>query len=223
MESRTVRRFALMLIVLGPVVLWWTGAARGADRAKPLPTWAEVEEVVLRHFGLLPDYRPGDILARSEVRPLFSHLERMGWEVSDRPEILRQVPADDHYLIRKLRTKRGRKFMRRIAEYPRAYDRLDRLSRLPYGKQTVHDLIYKKGGEELIEYLTTASGGKELGKMLSKAPKGTDFNKPTGLIYTAQMLLERLKTSYAAAKEAAQGKKAAKRQANRVAGAAKGS
>jgi hypothetical protein len=112
------------------------------------------------------------------------------------------VPAGNDYLVQRLRTPRGRQFMRRIANYPGAYDRLDRLSWLPYGKQTVQDLIQKKGGEDMIKYITTAPGGNELGKMLSNAPKGANFNQPTGRIYTAALLLARLKTSYAATEEA---------------------
>jgi hypothetical protein len=210
MIDRTFK-FRAVAVALGLTVCWSTGVARAATEPKPLPSLSEVRELVLRHFALLPDHRPGDIIARSEVAPLFPQLERLGWTVIDRKLILRKVPADSDYLIRKLRTRRGRKFMRRIADYPNAYDRLDRLSWLPHGKQTVHDLIYKTGGDEMIKYLTTASGGKELGKMLSNAPKGANFNKPTGRIYTVKMLLEQLEKSYAAAEKVARQKKTAKK------------
>lgn len=88
--------------------------------------------------------------------------------------------------------------MRTVSGLPLAYDRLDRLARLPLGKQTIHDMIHKAGGAELVKYLTTAKGGKELGKMLARAPKpkGHDFNKPTGRIYTVDQLLDRLETNY---------------------------
>jgi hypothetical protein len=201
----------MVAIVLGPAVAWGAGVARGGAEPKSFPPLSQVREIVLRHFAMLPDYQPGDIIARSEVAPLFAQLELLGWTVSDRRVILKKVPAGNDYLIQKLRTRRGRKFMRRIADYPSAYDRLDRLSWLPRGRQTVHDLIHGTGGHEMIKYLTTASGGTELGKMLSKTPKGTDFNKPTGRIYTAKMLLARLEKSYAAAEKAASQKKAAKR------------
>lgn len=151
---------------------------------------------------MLPDYRPGDIIAQSEVEPLFAQLKRMGWAVPERKRLLHKVPGDRDFLIRKLRTPRGRKFMRRIADYPGAYDRLDRLSWLPQGKQTVHDLIHKTGGHEMIEYLTTSAGGAALGKMLSRAPKGAHFNEPSGRIYTVEELLARLKRRYAAAAKA---------------------
>jgi hypothetical protein len=198
-----IRFSAAAALAWGSAAACWAEVARSADKPQSLPAFREVEEIVLRRFALLPDYRPGDIIARSEVEPLFAQLEGVGWKVADRQDILRRVPADNDYLVQKLRTSRGRQFMRRIANYPNAYDRLDRLSWLPHGRQTVHDLIYKTGGEEMIKYLTTASGGSELGKMLSNSPKGADFNKPTGRSYTAKLLLARLKTSYAAAQEAA--------------------
>ena len=80
-----------------------------------------------------------------------------------------------------------------------AYDRLDRLSRLPHGQQTVRDLIRGPDGYKMIEYMTTAPGGKELGNQLSNAPQGKDFNAATGRIYTAEKLLLRLEQSRAAA------------------------
>ena len=182
-------------------VTWFPNGACGGSPRKALPKFSDVKETVLRHFELLPDYRPGDIIARSEVEPLFAQLKWMGWTVADRTHILKMVPADHDYLIRNLRTPSGRRFMRRISSLPNAYDRLERLSRMPHGRQTVHDLINKVGGEEMIEYLTTTSGGKNMGKQLSNSPTGRDFNRPTGRIYTADLLLARLQKSYEAAKQ----------------------
>ena len=56
----------------------------------------------------------------------------------DDKQILERVPAKDEFLAEQLRTRSGRKFMRQISRYDNAYDRLDRLSRLPHGEQTVH-------------------------------------------------------------------------------------
>jgi hypothetical protein len=210
MYRRMVRFLAVVVLVWGWAVALGAEVPQGGDEPRPFPSYAEVREVVLRHFALLPDYAPGDMIARSEVEPLFAQLQRMGWKVADRKDILRKVPADQDYLLQKLRTPRGRKFMRRIAGYPDAYDRLDRLSWLPHGRQTVHDLIDGAGGDEMIKYLTTTLGGSELGKMLSKTPKGADFNKPTGRIYTAEMLLGQLEKSHAAEKSAGPSKGAGK-------------
>jgi hypothetical protein len=204
MYCRIPRFPAVVLIAWGLTAAWWVDVASAADKPKPLPSFEQIQELVLRHFALLPDYRPGNILAQSDVEPLFPQLQRLGWTLPNRKDVLRKIPADDSFLIRQLRTPRGLDFMRQIGSCPGAYDRLDRLSRLPQGRQTVHDLIYTlPRGYEMIQYMTTTLGGNELGKMLSKAPNGTDFNKPTGLIYTAEMLLDRLEADYAEAAKAA--------------------
>ncbi len=201
MDHRIIGADAAVCVVLGVTAAWCATSACGAVKDKPLPSFADVREAVIRHFELLPGYRPGDIIARSDVAPLFGRLGRLGFSVANREAILKKVPTDGDFLVRELRTRRGRKFMRRIANYPDAYDRLDRLSRLPHGKRTVHDLIRGPGGYKMIKYMTTTPGGKNLGRQLSNAPKGTDFNKPTGRIYTVKLLLAHLKLSYAAAKK----------------------
>lgn len=208
MRYRLVSVPAVLGIVCGLAVARGVGIVCGGSAPKPLPPLSQVEEVTLRHFALLLDYRPGDVIAQSEVEPLFAQLRLHGWTVMDGKAILQQVPADSDFVIRELHSPRGREFMHRISGYPNAYDRLDRLSRLPRGRQTVRDLIRTKGGHEMIEYMTTAPGGTGLGKMLSKAPKGADFNKPTGRIYTVEMLLNRMKESYRAAEKAAGREKA---------------
>jgi hypothetical protein len=62
-------------------------------------------------------------------------------------------------------------------------------------------------GYKLIEYLAVTDGGREMGKMLSAAPRGKNFNRPTGRIYNADQLLQRLETSLAAARSAASSSK----------------
>ena len=197
MHRRWSKWSALRLAALGLAAAWWEAIACGATGQESPPSLAQVQTVVNRHFARVPDYRPGDIIAQSDVEPLFAQLARLGWSVADRKAILAAVLADDDFLVASLRTKSGRKFMRRIAGYPEAYDRLDRLARLPCGKHAVRRLIGGPDGYKMIEYMTTTRGGIELGKQLSNTPKGKDFNKPTGRLYTAELLLERLKKSYA--------------------------
>lgn len=164
--------------------------------------FAKIEQVVVDHFRAIPDYQPGTIITRSQVEAVLRKLDRLGWPVADRNEILGQVLADDEWLVQELRTSDGRKFAAHIAGQPEGYDRLDRLTRLTNGRRTVRDLIHGPGGYRMIEYMTQSRGGQELGKMLSKAPNGADFNSPTGRIYTVDALLARLKTSYQEANKA---------------------
>jgi len=205
LTNRIGKRRLVVGMILGPAAVFWMVCTSSAakPKPKPFPTFARFEKVILRYCQDLPDYQPGGIVVRSEVEPIFKQLKMMGWVVAERRSILNRVPADNDFLVRKLRTRKGKEFMGRIANCRQAYDRLDRLCWLPHGKQTVHDLIHGKDGYKLLEYLTNAPGGKELGKMLSKAPKGADFNKPTGKVYTIRMLLVELKKSHQAAKQAA--------------------
>ena len=201
------RRMALVncvtavLLGVGPGI----AAAPVGDRSdgKPIPSFAEVRRTVLEYFEEQPDFKSGDLITRDEVAPLLSLLKKQGLPLADAKEILKKTPAKGEFLVDQLSTKGGRKFMRQISAYPNAYDRLDRLGRLPHGKQTVRDLIRGPGGEKMIEYMTTTQGGKELGKQLSNAPDGKRFNRPTGRIYTMALLLDQLEQSRTAALKAA--------------------
>jgi hypothetical protein len=200
MIRRTSRIVAVALLAWGACCGGQIESACGAEGPEPLPSFERVREVTLRHFTLLPDYRPGDIIAQSEVEPLFAQLRWIGWMVADRKRILRDVPADRDYLGRALRTPEGRELMHRIAGRAGAYDRLDRLSRLPHGRRVVLGLIQQTAGQQIVEYVTTGRQGRELEESLSQIPKGTDLSRPTGRLYTAEMLLARLEESYAAAR-----------------------
>ena len=198
MDSQTVKQRLVVVAVFGLAMGVWANVACGAKGVKPTTKRDKTAKAIVRYFEGLPGYQSGGIITRSEVKPIFQHLAKMGHRVTDPQKILKQVLADDAFLVGELRTPKGRKFMARIADYPLAYDRLDRLARLPHGRRIVRDLIHGPDGYKMIEYLTTARGGAELGKMLSKSPKGAKFNKPTGRIYTVNMLLSRLRLRLAA-------------------------
>jgi hypothetical protein len=176
-------------------------APAGSPPAKggPLPPFSEVEQTVTRYFAARPGYRPGDVITRDAVKPLLAELQKQGLPLPDAKQILEKVPAKGEFFVDQLSTSNGRKFMRRIAVYPDGYDRLDRLSRLPRGQQTVRSLIAGPDGDKMIQYMATTKGGRELGQMLSQDPGGRNFNGSTGRIYTATQLLSRLRQSHAAA------------------------
>ena len=193
-----MRVMTFLLATAAAAALSGTGfSAPAPDVPRPMPAFSAVKSVVEQHIATIPDFEKNDLITREQVEPLLAQLELLGWKVADWPAILSQTLAPGDFVASELRGgKKGLAFMRAVSRLPAAYDRLDRLARLPRGKQTVHDMIHKTGGAELIQYLTTAKGGKELGKMLSHAPKGHDFNKPTGRIYTVTDLLDRLEASY---------------------------
>jgi hypothetical protein len=179
-----------------------------------LPDFAVVEQQTKAHFKAIKDLQAGDLISRDQVEELFEVLARFGWQVADRDEILAQVLSESDPLVKRLRTKAGKKFMRQAAGYPQAYDRLDHLERLSDGRRILDRLIEGPDGYKLIEYLTTSSGGKNMGKMLSEAPGGDKFNKATGRIYTQEQLLDRLKESYTKAQQGS-GKPAGQRTGSR--------
>lgn len=198
--SATGNRFPLLLFsMVALTALLAQETAWCASRAKSLPSWSIVDKMIESHFEALPDYKPGDLIVRSEVEALLTKLARQGWRVANGRSILALVPKDDEFLAKRLRSKNGRKFMRQIADYPNAFDRLDRLGRMRRGKKIMEALVRGPDGYKLIEYMTKTGGGRELGKQLSRSPQGKDFNKPTGRIYTEKALRKRLKKSYRAA------------------------
>jgi len=200
--TRTGRRLLIGLATIGvsfwPLEIGAPAIGAPTDGGKPPKTLSitQIEKALADHLSKQPEYRAGDLLTKSDVTSALDRLEQLGWQPQDRDAVLAGVLADNDFLAAELRTADGRKFMRKISGYPQAYDRLDRLARLPQGKRTVQDLISGAGGYKMIEYLTTASGGKELGKQLSDTPKGAKFNQPTGKIYTADDLARVLKRDY---------------------------
>lgn len=165
-------------------------------RSGQLPSFDVIEAAVERHFQL-DENRMSDLVAQSEVEPVFKLLAMLGWEVADDKVILAQVLPDNDFLIRQSKTRAGQQFMQQIRAYPLGFDCLDHLARIPRGRQVVLDLIRGPDGYKMIEYLVTTGGGENMAAMLSSVPGGKKFNEPTGRIYTPQQLLERLRESYA--------------------------
>ena len=191
------------LPILGIFFLLGIAAVAADEKTKPIPPFSELRQTVLSYFQTQSDYQPGDLITREEVEPLLNRIEKLGLPLPDANRILEKVLPEDSFMARQFSTPRGRKFMRQIKAYPDGYDRVDRLSRLPRGRVTVRDLIQGPGGAKMIQYMTTAPGGINMGNMLSNDPDGAHFNSPTGRIYTADMLLARLKQIHAAAEKAA--------------------
>lgn len=173
--------------------------------------WAKIDATVSGYFAAVPGHQAGDIISRNQVEPLLTKLAAMGWKIPDAQGLLAKVPADSSWLVANLRTPRGKKFMRKIAAYPQGYDRTDRLSAISDGRKIVGALIQGPDGEEMIEYLTTTRTGKNSSKQLTAVPGGTDFDKPTGKLYTVDALLAELSALYKGGRSAPAPAPAAKR------------
>jgi hypothetical protein len=164
--------------------------------SKGVPEFSVISRCVERYFQGLDDHKPGDLISRGEVEPLFDALERLGWSTAAKPAILRRLPADTDLVVEQLRTEAGKKFMRKISKYPGAYDRLYRLSGLPNGRKLVSELIHTKGGHEMIEFLTTSRHGEELSQQLGKTAKGARFDEPVRKAFTADDLVKLLSAAH---------------------------
>jgi hypothetical protein len=169
-------------------------AAEPRDDA--VPPFDRIESAVQRHFAGLDYYRPGDLISRSDVADALDYVGDVGWDVPDRAELEGRVLADNAFIVQKLRTKDGMKFMSQIASLPGGYGRLDRLSAISGGRKLIHTLIHDRGGAELIEYLSTTKEGSNLSGTLAGTKKGSKLNKPTGRIYTVEDLVEALSMLY---------------------------
>lgn len=186
------------LVLAGLVCAWASPAMAGKNKAKAFPKFPVFAGAIEEHFDKQRDYRPGDIISQGDVKEVFRMLRGMDWVVADEDKVVADVLPDNDYMVRELRTKRGRVFMADLSKTPAAYDRLERFLRLPMSKRFFQGLLKGPDGYKMFEYMVTAKGGKVLGEQLSNAPDGHDFNKPTGHIYTVDQLLVRLEKSYTA-------------------------
>jgi hypothetical protein len=132
------------------------------------------------------------VISHGQVAGALASLKDDRFQSFAAEEILHLTLPDNSFLVTRLATPAGRRFMRKISDQPGAYARLDRLSSISRGQKLVNDLIRQKGGDELIRYLAT-DGGRHLGQQLGATPGGVDINKPTGRIYTVEDLLAALK------------------------------
>jgi hypothetical protein len=169
-------------------------SAFAATESATAPDFAVVAAAVEAHFASLADYKPGDLVARSQIEAALASVKQAGWDVPHADRIVARSLADDSFLVARLRTPAGRKFMRKVAAEPDGFARLDRLSSISGGQTLVDDLVRRKGGHELIRYLATTEGGRHLGRQLAATPHGVDINKPTDRIYTADDLLAALQS-----------------------------
>ncbi|QDT90991.1 hypothetical protein [Gimesia algae] len=163
---------------------------------KKIPPLDEVMQIIEEYFSDRKGYKSGDMLTRGQIKPLFRQLQQAGWSVKAEKDILKRLHADSDFLVAQLSTPKGVIFMRRIAQMPGGYDRLDHILVMPYGKRRIREFINSPGGYTMIEYMTTTKGGKNLGKYLSKAKTGKGFNQPTPYIYTQTDLTNVLKQAY---------------------------
>jgi hypothetical protein len=172
--------------------------------APNLPSWEQVQKIVDQQLNSVGDYQSGDLISKRQVDPIFDLLQRAGWTVRDRAEIMNFVCADNDAIIRQFRrSSAGKQFMRQVNKAPYGYDRVDQIDRLQggrtLGESTIEMLISTPGGYKNIWNLDKSSAQQIQMWMLAPGWNKIDFNGSTGRLYTAEAFLARLKKSYEAA------------------------
>jgi hypothetical protein len=164
--------------------------------ASQRPNFTQVAQAVADSLRGSSDYQKGDLITQRQVRAALANVVAIGWDVPDRDRLIDRALAESSFLVRELSAPAGRKFMRKLAQHPGTFSRLDRLTTIEDGQATIHSLIQQKGGDDLITYLATTSGGKNLGKMMASTKGGVDLNKPTGRIYTEDDFITAIRQVY---------------------------
>jgi hypothetical protein len=179
---------AVLLLAFSPSVSRLPAADRG-----PQPAETKLQRAVHAYFAQISGYQRGDLIDRDQVRGLLKQLAADGYKTPDPDELLAKVPDRTEWFVQEFRgSAAGRTLMRQIVKYPEAFDRMDRLSRLPLGKQRVREIIRGPDGYKFVQALTTSPTGKGTAKLLTNARGAENFDKPTGRLYTEGALLREL-------------------------------
>ena len=169
---------------------------RRSSAQKPLP-FSEIQKAVEEHFKPTRDFQPGDLITRSDVQAVLGTLASIGWNVPRQDEIVEMALPDDDFLVEQLRSKKGKKVFDRVAKYPGALDKLDRMRQMPKGEATFTTWVQKtKHSAKLFEEILTTPGGQRLLADAGKLNGSKDLNKPTGRIYRVAELLTVLNAAY---------------------------
>jgi hypothetical protein len=194
---------ALATVGLILTAVTFSAAAEKTD-ARPAEglTFSQIRRVVEKNLTANPRYRPGDLIVRCDVEPIFNELIGLGFMPGDTEELYDAFLPDMAPLIQQLRTDAGRKFMLQIRDIKGAYDRLERLSWLPGGPIALGQMINDPEGVDKLKALTTSAGAAAIRKQFPDDSRATNFERPTGHIHTAEGLLKHLEQIHKARSEA---------------------
>jgi len=185
---------ALNLLAVGAIVALLPAIATAKNGATP--KFEQIEQVVTQQMARKPGYQPGDLISRADVEPVFNRLMELGFEPADRETLYDAFLPHNSFLVSELSTAAGQRFMRKVSKYPQAYDRLERLSWMPAGRELIRELTQRSDGPEVLQSLTTPEGAKAVEKIMAGDVRGANFALPTGHIHTAEQLLERVRESH---------------------------
>jgi hypothetical protein len=186
--SRAIATLGLILTA----ATFSAAAERTDGRPEEGLTFSQIRAVVEKNLKANPRYRPGDLIVRCDVEPIFNELIGLGFVPADTEELYDAFLPDMAPLIQQLRSDAGRKFMLEIRNIEGAYDRLERLSWLSGGSQALGRMIRDPDGVEKLRALTTPAGAAAVRKQFPDDARAQNFDRPTGHIHTADALLKHL-------------------------------
>ncbi|MHB8970026.1 MAG: hypothetical protein ACYC3X_10145 [Pirellulaceae bacterium] len=161
----------------------------------------QVQQVVVAHFSDQAKYRPRDLISQSDVADVLKKLAQAGWKPVDQEQILADTLPNDNFLVRLMRTDRGRRFMGKVSDFDLIYDRMDRVSQVSSGPRNLEAIVRLPDGERYAKpKRQLIKGVPDFLDLLAKNASGKvrtikDYDKPTGRIYTEEELLKRLHRS----------------------------
>src|ERR1043165_9594611 len=140
-RQKTLPQCLLRFVIVGcfAAPVYMTGSASAAQRVTA-SHHPDATNVIETYFASTPGYQPGDLITRTQIEKVLAKLKASGFQLKDGDEIAKLGLPDDSFLERELSTTEGRRFMRKIAQQPGTFSRLDRLSTIPRRQATVHDL-----------------------------------------------------------------------------------
>lgn len=185
-------------IYFASLVAAMSATAIAADSNK-LPSFATIESALVTQCAQQGLDRT-DIISKTNAVAMLDTAAKLGWKIVDREALLKRVLPDNDYLVKELRKKQGRNFVKEIANMPEGLDRVDRMAREPQGKYVINMLVTHVDGDKMIGYMTGPTSNQRLANLLSAAPPNVDLNKPTGRLYTVDNFVQELKKLYALTK-----------------------
>lgn len=175
-----------------------TNAAQRKSTTKPIakkpakPT-LDFRTIVPESLARNPYYSPGFLISRVDVETLISLLLEKGIVPDfDQEDLYDSLLSDQSPLVNRLKTPKGRAFMKKVGSDPTAYDRLERLSWSVDGRKLLDSMLSSKDSYERFQKLKMPADLAKVSKALAADPRTQDFSLPTGHIHTADQLVKRL-------------------------------
>lgn len=161
--------------------------------AKTLGLSDQVQKLVHDALARNTFYKPGFLITRKDLEPVFSQLLESGITNIDSQEaVVDLVLAEGSQLAKLLKTPDGREFMKKLGNDPTVYDRLERMSWTYDGRRLIEKLIHSKDGPALLKSLQTPEQLAKFSKEIAADPRTKDFALPTGKAHTADQFIERM-------------------------------